>query len=122
MENKNYTGHFTAALTILIWGTTFISTKSFWRFSACGNTGFSIYTGICDPAAAQPKKIKNQRTWGRAIVCRGRFIRDLPLLSSENIALTYTLASNVGVIISVAPFFTAILAHLFMREEEKHAI
>ena len=27
MENKNYTGHFTAALTILIWGTTFISTK-----------------------------------------------------------------------------------------------
>ena len=27
----------------------------------------------------------------------------------ENIALTYTLASNVGVIISIAPFFTAIL-------------
>lgn len=27
----------------------------------------------------------------------------------ENSALTYTLASNVGVIISVAPFFTAVL-------------
>ena len=37
----------------------------------------------------------------------------------ENIALTYTLASNVGVIISVAPFFTAITAHLFMKSEEK---
>jgi drug/metabolite transporter (DMT)-like permease len=28
----------------------------------------------------------------------------------ENIALTYTMASNVGVIISIAPFFTAILS------------
>lgn len=37
----------------------------------------------------------------------------------ENIALTFTMASNVGVIISVAPFFTAILAHLFMKSEEK---
>lgn len=37
----------------------------------------------------------------------------------ENIALTYTLASNVGVIISVAPFFTAILTHLFLKDEEK---
>jgi drug/metabolite transporter (DMT)-like permease len=35
----------------------------------------------------------------------------------ENIALTYTMASNVGVIISVAPFFTAILSHAFLKEE-----
>ena len=38
----------------------------------------------------------------------------------ENIALTYTMASNVGVIISVAPFFTAILSHLFLKEEKPH--
>lgn len=37
----------------------------------------------------------------------------------ENIALTYTMASNVGVIISVAPFFTAISAHIWMKTEEK---
>lgn len=37
----------------------------------------------------------------------------------ENIALTYTMASNVGVIISVAPFFTAIMSHLFLKEEGK---
>jgi drug/metabolite transporter (DMT)-like permease len=35
----------------------------------------------------------------------------------ENIALTYTLASNVGVILSVIPFFTAVLSHLFLKEE-----
>ena len=37
----------------------------------------------------------------------------------ENIALTYTMASNVGVIISVAPFFTAILSQLFLKSEGK---
>lgn len=37
----------------------------------------------------------------------------------ENIALTYTMASNVAVIISVAPFFTAVLSHLFMKPEGK---
>jgi drug/metabolite transporter (DMT)-like permease len=36
----------------------------------------------------------------------------------ENIALTYTYASNVGVIISIAPFFTAILAHFFLAGEK----
>ena len=33
----------------------------------------------------------------------------------ENIALTYTQASNVSVIGSTAPFFTALLAHYFMH-------
>ena len=37
----------------------------------------------------------------------------------ENIALTYTMASNVGAIISVAPFFTAILSRLFLKSEGK---
>ncbi len=37
----------------------------------------------------------------------------------ENIALTFTFASNVGVIMSTAPFFTAILSHLFFISEEK---
>src|SRR5690606_18410046 len=35
----------------------------------------------------------------------------------ENIALTYTMASNVGVISSLATFFTAIVAYLFLKEE-----
>lgn len=37
----------------------------------------------------------------------------------ENVALTYTMASNVGVIISVTPFFTAVLSHVFLKTEEK---
>lgn len=37
----------------------------------------------------------------------------------ENIALTFTMASNVGVIISVAPFFTVILSRFFLKQEGK---
>lgn len=33
----------------------------------------------------------------------------------ENISLTYTYASNVGVIVAVAPFFTALLSQLFLK-------
>lgn len=35
----------------------------------------------------------------------------------ENIALTYTLASNVGIIVAVVPFFTALLAHFLIKGE-----
>lgn len=35
----------------------------------------------------------------------------------ENIALVFTLASNAGVIVSIAPFFTAVLAHFFLKDE-----
>ena len=35
----------------------------------------------------------------------------------ENIALTYTMASNVGVIISISPFFTALLARVVTGEK-----
>lgn len=37
----------------------------------------------------------------------------------KNLPTTYTMASNVGVIISVAPFFTAVLSHVFLKTEEK---
>lgn len=41
----------------------------------------------------------------------------IALKGLENIALTYSFASNVGVIISIAPFFTAIFANIFLSNE-----
>lgn len=34
----------------------------------------------------------------------------------ENIALLYTMASNVGIIVSVVPFFVAICSVIFLKE------
>ena len=120
MGNKKTFGHLAALLTIVIWGTTFISTKIllvdfkpveilFFRFVM----GFVILL-VISPKRLKTKSRKEELTFGLAGLC-GICLYYL----LENIALTYTLASNVGVIISVAPFFTAISAHLFMKSEEK---
>jgi drug/metabolite transporter (DMT)-like permease len=120
MEKNKSIGHFAALITILIWGTTFISTKIllvdfqpieilFYRFVM----GF-IALLVAYPHRLKGATIKQELTFAVAGLC-GVCIYYL----LENIALTYTLASNVGVIISVAPFFTAILTHLFVKNEER---
>ena len=120
MESKKSIGHLAALLTIIIWGTTFISTKIllvdfkpveilFFRFVM----GYLVLLIIC-PRQLKGLEKKQELTFIAAGLC-GICLYYL----LENIALTYTMASNVGVIISVAPFFTAIMAHLFMKSEEK---
>ncbi len=109
-----------AVFTILIWGTTFISTKVllndfmpveilFIRFVM----GFAALFLAC-PHRLETADRRQEITFilvGLCGVCLYYLL--------ENIALTYTMASNVGVIISVAPFFTAVLSHLFMKSEGK---
>lgn len=120
MENKLTAGHGAALLTIIIWGTTFISTKIlladfqpveilFFRFIM----GFLALILVC-PRRMEGTSFKQELTFAGAGLC-GICLYYL----LENIALTYTLAQNVGVIISVAPFFTVILTHLFVKNEEK---
>ena len=120
MENKNYTGHFTAALTILIWGTTFISTKVLLEdFQPVEILVFRFILGFVILLLISPRRLKTKGK-GEELLFVGAGLSGICLYYLlENIALTYTLASNVGVIISVAPFFTAILAHILMKEEEK---
>lgn len=120
MENKKTAGHFAALLTIVIWGTTFISTKVLLTdFQPVEILFFRFVLGFLALTAACPRRLKGvsgkqELTFAAAGLC-GICLYYL----LENIALTYTMASNVGVIISVAPFFTAILSHLVMKGEEK---
>lgn len=120
MGNKKTIGHLAALLTIIIWGTTFISTKILLvDFQPVEILFFRFVMGFFVLLAIYPKRLKTvnrkeELTFALAGLC-GICLYYL----LENIALTFTLASNVGVIISVTPFFTAILAHLFMKSEEK---
>lgn len=109
-----------AVFTILIWGTTFISTKVLLEdFMPVEILFFRFVMGFAALLLACPQQMK---TVGRkqeiTFVLAGLCGVCLYYLL-ENIALTYTMASNVGVIISVAPFFTAVLSHLFMKSEGK---
>lgn len=120
MGRKQTAGHLSALLTIVIWGTTFISTKILLAdFQPVEILFFRFILGFLVLLAACPKRLraadcKQELTFAAAGLC-GICLYYL----LENIALTFTLASNVGVIISAAPFFTAILARLLMGPEEK---
>ncbi|MGI6499988.1 MAG: DMT family transporter [Anaerostipes sp.] len=120
MKNKNKTGHLAALLTIIIWGTTFISTKVLLvDFQPVEILFFRFLMGLLALLIIYPHRLKGTtRKQEMTFVAAGLCGICLYYLL-ENIALTYTMASNVGIIISVAPFFTAILGHLFLKEEEK---
>lgn len=66
-----------------------------------------------------PKRLKTKNLYEEIILIAAGFSGICLYYLLENIALTYTMASNVGVILSVAPFFTAILSHFVMKSEEK---
>ncbi|MBM6684074.1 DMT family transporter [Faecalicatena contorta] len=120
MENKASRGHLAALLTILIWGTTFISTKVLLvDFQPVEILFFRFVLGLLALLIVCPRRmtgttLRQEIVLGAAGLC-GVCLYYL----MENIALTYTMASNVGVIISAAPFFTAILSHLLLKKEEK---
>ncbi|AIQ24914.1 multidrug transporter [Paenibacillus sp. FSL H7-0737] len=120
-QRKTHTGHLLALITIIIWGTTFISSKIlltdftpveilFFRFLLGYFVLLLIYS-----RPVRTKSIKQELLFISAGLCG---ITLYFLL--ENIALVYTLASNVGVIVSIAPFFTAVIAHFFLEEEKFH--
>lgn len=118
MDRPQRSGHLCALVTILIWGTTFISTKVLLESLAPVEILFTRFLiGYLALLAVRPRLLKTggarrELTFALAGLC-GVTLYFL----MENIALTFTLASNVGVIISVAPIFTALLAHFFLDGE-----
>ena len=113
-------GHLAALFTILVWGTTFISTKVLLAdFQPVEILFFRFVLGLVALLAADPRPLKGttakqELTFAAAGLCGVCLYYLL-----ENVALTYTMASNVGVILSVAPCFTALLSRLFLQQEEK---
>ena len=118
MNKDLKTGHLLAAMTVIVWGTTFISTKVLLRtFEPIAILFIRFLLGYGALWLAAPRPLKT----------RG-FREELPMIAAglcgvtlyfllENIALEYTYASNVSVILSVAPFFTAILSFFFLKGE-----
>lgn len=120
MENKNKAGHLCALLTIIIWGTTFISTKVLLvDFRPVEILFFRFAMGLLMLLIIYPHRLAGTSCRQEFTFAAAGFCGICLYYLLENIALTCTMASNVGVIISVAPFFTAILSHLFLKEEGK---
>ncbi len=120
MQYKLSGGHLAAFLTILIWGTTFISTKLLLEdFQPVEILFFRFLMGFVALWAAYPHRLKLRESRQEFVFMAAGFLGVCLYYLLENIALTYTLASNVSVILSIAPLFTAVLARLLLKGEEK---
>lgn len=111
-------GHLLALFTIIIWGTTFLSTTVLLRdFSPYEILFVRMALGIAALIVARPKRLKlkaRRHEWYFAGA--GLFGVTLYFLL-ENFALTYTYSANCSVIISTAPFFVAIAMWAFGGNE-----
>lgn len=113
-------GHLTALLTVLIWGTTFIATKVLLEdFQPVEILFFRFLLGYAALWLVFPHPLRKTTARQEWIFAGAGLCGICLYYLLENIALTYTMASNVGVIVAVAPLFTALLAALFLRGEER---
>lgn len=119
--NKVSTGHLLALLTILIWGTTFISTKVLLiDFTPVEILFFRFLIGYVVLLLIYPRSMRMTSFREEGLFIGAGLCGVTLYFLIENIALVYTLASNVGIIVSIAPFFTAVLAHFFLDGERLH--
>ena len=117
MQNREkLTGWLFAAFTITVWGSTFISSKKLLGLYSPAQIMLTrFFLAYCALWLLRPQKLALTRKQELGFFLLGLFGCSL-YFYTENTALTYTLASNVSIIVAAAPIFTAILAH-FTGEE-----
>ena len=125
MNNRNMLAHGVAFVTILIWGTTFVATKILLEhFSPVEILFISFVLGYAALACVSipeylSKKKQQVRTLRRELYFAAAGLTGVTLyFLLENIALTYSFASNVGIIVAIAPIFAALFASLFLEGEK----
>lgn len=107
-----------AGVTIFIWATTYISTKMLLvDFTATEITFFRFVIALVALFLMQPAGIPF-RNLREELLFAGAGLTGVTLyFMLQNLSLTYTLASNAAVLVSVAPFFVAILSHFTLHGE-----
>lgn len=112
--------HLLALFTVIVWGLTFISTKNLLEsFTPIEVLVIRFFIGLIALFLLCPHLFRpNDRREELEFALAGLFGVCFYFLF-ENFALMYTYASNVGVIVAVVPFFTALLSFVFFRQEER---
>lgn len=115
-----FLGHGLALFTVFVWGITFISTKVLLDdFHAVEILFLRFAMAYCALSLAAPGRLPDF-TPRRRLISAGAGLTGICLYYLlENIALGYTMASNISVILCAAPMFTALVARVVLRGEEK---
>lgn len=120
MKNRQTTYHLLALLSMILWGTTFVSTKvllsaglspayiMLWRF-------LLAYAGLCLLSRERlfAASLRDELLMAAGGLCGGSLY-----FLAENNALRITQVSNVSILIATAPVLTALFSHLWLRSEK----
>ena len=110
-------GHALALVTVVVWAVTFVSTKVLLvHLAPIEILFFRFVIGFVALAALRPRRLAvrgfMEERWFMLAGVTGIALYYL----LENIALTFTTASIVGVVVAAAPLFTGIASALVLKE------
>ena len=117
-NDRQRIGQAAALVTILIWGTTFISTKVLLDTLSPVEILFLRFSlGYLALWLAAPRRLWLTARRQEGLFALAGLCGVTLYYGFENLALSATRASNVGVIISIAPFFTVLFSAVFLKEK-----
>ena len=118
MNDKQFSGHLSAFITVLIWGTTFISTQILLDYLAPTEILFIRFIiGYLSLTICCPHRLKVTDKKHELLFIGAAFFGLTLYQFLENTALTYTTANNVSIITTLAPFFTALASSMFLNDK-----
>lgn len=119
MERKLKKGHLLALITVLIWSYGSISSKIL--LDSFGPVELFFYRMLIAYIALvviKPSFIKFRNIKEELVFMAAGLTGVTMYFILQNVALTYSFASNVGVLLTIAPFFTAVLSFLIFKDEK----
>jgi drug/metabolite transporter (DMT)-like permease len=121
-DRKTKAGHLGALITIIIWATTFISTKVLLlEFSPVEIMFYRFAIAYIVLLLIRPRFLKF-RSWNEEGLFMAAGVCGVTAFYLfQNTALTYTLASNAAVLMSISPLFTGLISHYYLKTEQLKA-
>ena len=118
-ERRFLKGHLSAFFTIFVWAATFISIKLLLKdFTPIEIMLYRLVLAYLVLLAASPRFIKINNLKEELLFMGAGLCGVTLYFIFQNSALNLTQASNVSVLISISPFFTAIFSRFFAKEEQ----
>ncbi len=118
MNKKSILAGLLAAIVVTIWGITFVSTKYLLNYFSPFEILFIRYfMAFCTLWIIYPHKLVLQNKKHEIFFVLAGLTGVVIYQLMENTAIGYTNASNVSIIVSICPMFTAILSQLILKEK-----
>lgn len=116
-SKNSFYGYVLACFSVFIWGITFVCTKQLLiYFSALEILFIRFALAYLFLWVLYPHKLKMSKKENLLVALAG--LTGVTLYQfTENLALDFTTASNVSIIVAICPIFTALTSQIFLKEK-----